>query len=322
MKSQTDINSIKTCSRCGLCAQVCPIFEIEKNEASLTRGKFLQLLGILRDELKYNKKIEHNLKLCINCGKCRKNCPSDINTVEIFSNIKNNRMNPLNKFLKGEFVFNLKLFPIKILKFFSKKKLNLNEKEIYFKGCLSNYSVESSFKCCGVPFFVEGKLDVYKKMVAHNLELIENENVEKVFFDCATCFNEVKNYPFKNPKNAQKLKLFGWENIEETKFTFFKPCHLDNIDFEEIEKELKKNKNYVSLYENNKKEPCCGFGGDFFIRHPFIAHKLSLKLAEKIYETGAKTIIAPCPTCNWSINWGLWFIRTFKNKKHPKIKVL
>ena len=48
-------NQIKKCTRCGLCAKVCPVFEYEKNETRLARGKFLQLLGIFEGKLKFNK---------------------------------------------------------------------------------------------------------------------------------------------------------------------------------------------------------------------------------------------------------------------------
>lgn len=320
MKGCDAIKEVKSCSRCGLCAQVCPIFEVEKNEASLCRGKFLQLLGILRGDLKFNRKIDHNLKLCINCGKCMSNCPSGINTIKILSEIKYKKIGIVEKFLGSEFVFNLKLLPFKILNFLQAKKLPLNldkNSEIYFKGCLSGYCAKSPFKCCASPFFVGGRKDIYEKLAQYNLKVIENENIKKVFFDCATCLNEVKKYPFKNPESINKLVFLDTLNIisgqiKNKNFTFYRPCHLQIGDFEKIEKSFNDLANYVPFENSQDEHGCCGFGGDFFLRHPFIAHKLSIKLAQKIYQTGATIVVTPCPSCVWSLKWGLWFLKTFK----------
>ena len=296
------LNTVKSCSRCGLCAQVCPIYEVKKTETALARGKFLQLLGVLRGELKFNKKIERNIKLCVNCKKCTRNCPSEIDAVDLFSRIKHERGG--GGFWGSEFIFALKLLPLKILNFIFARPLKLDDGEVYFKGCLSRRRGVSSFKCCAVPFLTSGRRDIYEKYVAHNVEIIERTDVKKVFFDCATCFDEVKNYPFKNHESALKLEILPVVPPEQ-KFTFYKPCHIDQSEFEKLEVAL--GSNYIPL----KKHSCCGFGGDFFTRHPIIAHKLSTKLAQAINATGAKIVLTACPACSWSLRWGL-FLKGYK----------
>ena len=306
------LNGIKSCSRCALCAQVCPIYEVKKTETTLARGKFLQLLGVLRGELKFNKKIEENIKLCVNCKRCTRNCPSGIDAVELFSKIKYECLKKNKGFLNGEFVFNSKLFPFKVLNAFFSKPLKLKEGEIYFKGCLSRRRGKSEFKCCATPFLSCGRRDIYEKYVAHNMKIIERSEVKKVFFDCATCFDEVKNYPFEDPKSVLKLEFLPMVS-PKMPFTFYKPCHIDANEFEKIEATF--GSNYVPL----EKQSCCGFGGDFFTRHPIIAHKLSISLARGIYNSGVKVVLTACPSCSWSLRWGL-FVESFK---HPyKIKVL
>ncbi len=309
---------VKSCSRCGLCAEVCPIFSIKKSETALARGKFLQLLGILRGELSYNKKIEKNIKLCLNCKKCTRNCPSEIDAVELFSKIKNERENHIIKFLNNEFIFNLKLLPLKIFNFFGAKPLKLNEGEIYFKGCIAGRKTKNfGFKCCAVPFLVSGRRDIYEKLVNHNLKIIENENVKKVFFNCTTCFDALKNYPFENPENVKKLELLNPAEtmVEGKKFTFFKSCHLEEENFEKLESAFKDSVDYIPFSGNE----CCGFGGDFFIKHPIIAHKLSTKLAKKIYDSGVRIVMTACPTCVWRLNWGLFIVGL---RRSYKIRVI
>ena len=56
MKELKDFyDDIYKCSKCGLCQAVCPVFKITKNEAALSRGKFLMLLKLLEGEIKPSK---------------------------------------------------------------------------------------------------------------------------------------------------------------------------------------------------------------------------------------------------------------------------
>lgn len=313
-------NQIKKCTRCGLCAKVCPVFEYEKSEVRLARGKFLQLLGIFEGKLKFNKKIMKNIKYCLNCSKCTQNCPSEIDTVRLFSEIKYNNMSFIEKILTSEFVFDLKLIPLNFFNVF-KKRLFLKKGEIYFRGCVPNYSNKSENVCCGIPYKTSGRLDIYNDLVKKNMAIIESDFVEKVYFDCASCLGTVSKYPFKNPETVKKLTLLHPLNMTEDKiWTMHKPCHLDEKTFLELEEKLKQLPNYVSMYKNHDFN-CCGFGGAFFMEHPKLAHKMSVKNAEKIIASGAKFVVSPCPVCSISIWWGLTYLKLFKGQNH-KVRLL
>ena len=289
------LKDIKKCSRCALCAEICPIFKIEKKECALTRGKFSQLYGVLIGDLNFSKKIKKNLEMCLNCGKCTKFCPTEIDTVKIFSKIKSKNLTKLDKILSSKKAFDLMFMPFKI---FKKKAPQEFKGDIHFWGCVSKYKNE--FTCCGLPYLVKGRLDLYEEAVKSNIELIEREDVKRVIFDCATCFDTVSKYPFKNPETIKKLVFEPEFKIPNKPFTFHTPCHLNKKVEEEIKEKLRRNKNYIE-YESNS---CCGFGGSFFLFHPIISSKLSLNKAIEIHKTGAKTALTVCPTCSWSLIWG------------------
>ena len=99
--------NILKCSRCGLCQGVCPVYEEIKNEKATARGKLMQIWGLKKGDLKLNSKILKNLDLCLNCDKCKLNCPSGVDTTGVFS--KEKKLDTLGKFLNSDFVFNLKL---------------------------------------------------------------------------------------------------------------------------------------------------------------------------------------------------------------------
>ncbi len=286
--------NIKKCSRCAICAAVCPIYKISKNECTLSRGKLLQLLGVSLGHLNFSKKIKKNLDFCLNCGLCTKFCPSEIDVVTLFAQVKAENLTFLDKFLTSEFVFNLKMLPFKIFQTRAPKEKNGT---IHFWGCISSH--KNDFKCCAMPYLTKGRLDIYEKLMKHNMKIIENPNIKKVIFDCATCFEAVSKYPL---PAACREKLYFETDIKKMNvpYTFHKPCHMPQEIFEKLETELKKDPFYRPL----KEQTCCGFGGDFFVRHPVMALNLSISLAQKIKETGAKEVISACPTCRWSIKAG------------------
>lgn len=76
---------LKTCSKCGLCQSVCPIYKETGIETVVSRGKFNLLLGLLKQDLKYTKKMDKMLSMCLNCKACDDFCPSSIKASEIIS---------------------------------------------------------------------------------------------------------------------------------------------------------------------------------------------------------------------------------------------
>lgn len=80
---------IYKCSRCGLCQSVCPVYKATLNECSVSKAKFNMLNGIIRGDLKLNKRIKSYMDLCTGCNACKDFCPSAIDAREIFIAVKN-----------------------------------------------------------------------------------------------------------------------------------------------------------------------------------------------------------------------------------------
>ncbi len=328
--------NILKCSRCGLCQGVCPVYEEIKNENSTARGKLMQIWGVKKGDLRLNKKILQSLDLCLNCDKCKINCPSAVNTTGVFS--KEKKLNTLGKFLNSNFMFNLKLSMLGFFSIFKKSpKLENGSRIVYFQGCIAkklkkDFKIKGiklkngNFLCCALPYLTKGREDIYEKMVEHNENIIENADL--VVFDCATCFSAVKNYPFKNLKNKEKLIFYTdfYKNVDiaankNYKITYHLPCHLKSggVELSEIENILKsfKNINYIQM---QKAQDCCGFGGDFFIRHPKIAYSISMKKAKNVINTNADFVLTSCPTCLWSLQFSMFINKLInKNNKIPKV---
>lgn len=73
-----------TCTRCGMCQAVCPLFEQTRREADVARGKLALLNGLMENIFSDPDGVAQRLNKCLLCGSCAANCPSGVNVVEIF----------------------------------------------------------------------------------------------------------------------------------------------------------------------------------------------------------------------------------------------
>ncbi len=336
MDKKTEDDIIK-CSRCGLCADICPVFKVKRTENTLLRGKFLQLLGVIRGELKWSNRLKASIDYCLGCEKCKTQCPAGVEPCEIFQKIKYENLTFLEKILHGKIFLKIKIFilkcfyrvkhPIKPMVSGKKHRVEkFDKKLIHFNGCVSKcinpdfqlpYEFfEGGFECCGIPYKNKGNLDVYRDTEAKNIQKIENTDA-LVVFNCATCLSSVKSYAFNTPETKNRLifytelykKMLQTHNFSSKTLdvvTFHYPCHLKSagVPLFDIEYILKNIKNVTYKRLENPDE-CCGFGGDFFLSHPRTANVLSLKKIDDTVKSGAKIVLTACPTCLWSLKYAL-----------------
>lgn len=336
MDNKTEKDIIK-CSRCGLCADVCPVYKVKRTEGALLRGKFLQLLGLIRGDLKWSKALKSSIDYCLGCEKCETQCPSGVSPCEIFEKIRFEHQNFIEKILNGKFFFKIKIFALKVfyrvkhpIKPLLRGENSLVQKYpqnlIHFNGCLSkcinpdfrlHFDIkQGNFKCCGIPFKSKGNLYEYRRLVDFNKRKIENTQ-GLVVFNCATCLSTVRLYKFNNPETKNRLVFYTdiYKNLSKNykltskkpvTVTFHMPCHLKSagIPLSDVEDILTgvENLEYRKL-ENP--DDCCGFGGDFFTRHPGTAHILARRKIDDVLNTGAKIVLTACPTCLWALKYAL-----------------
>ena len=105
---------LKTCSKCGLCQSVCPVYKVTGKETIVSRGKFNLLLGLIKGDLNYTKKLDEALSLCLHCKACDGFCPSSIKATEIISTAKSENKK-FNIFSKSFLLFKLKFIFLSIV---------------------------------------------------------------------------------------------------------------------------------------------------------------------------------------------------------------
>jgi len=302
--------NIHSCSKCGLCQSVCPVYKITGNDCTVSRGHFIMLKGLIKGDLKMTKKMNRYLDLCLKCGACTKFCPSDIDVVEIIASAKAEyfKSHPFEKIIsliQRLFIFILSLIPqIKI------KSQKFDKKVIYFSGCkggnvvklLNSCGIEviaPKFDCCGIPFYVRGDRETYEKCKNSFIKTLKKYGINEVVTTCASCEKTLKGYKIEGlvvkniyeyiRENKLKLKL-----KKPVKVTFHKPCNIDNFDDIKWILENTENLEYIEM---NAFDECCGLNGITKLREYGIMSKLFKAKHNNIVNSGAKIVLTSCLGC-------------------------
>ncbi len=64
------------CMKCGFCSYVCPVYQEEKIESGVARGKNELVKRLLSGELQMNREIADRLYKCTSCMACMEMCPA------------------------------------------------------------------------------------------------------------------------------------------------------------------------------------------------------------------------------------------------------
>ena len=343
MKKLKDFEKeINKCSKCGLCQNDCPIFQLTGNECAVSKGKFAMLYGVIKGDLKLSKKINSYLDLCTKCGKCSKQCPAGINVCEIFTHAKyeflQNKLSfKILRWLQSEFFFDKIIETTnKITTPIRRKNAIPNQEILYFKGCVNKIYpktenalkkifnkanitlTDGNFNCCGLPFFSSGNLERFENVVTHNSDIINNSNAKIILTDCASCQYIIKNYPninkpVLNIENLEALQQLHFSFNKEHLVAFHEPCHSETPY--NITKILN---NCANINQTNIPKSCCGLAGEFTIKNPKLAYLLGKKRVQEILESKADTILTTCPACIFGLKKALWL----KGKFNIKVKHL
>ena len=315
--------NIHSCSKCGLCQAVCPIYKITGNDCSVSRGQFIMLRGFLKGDLKMSAKLNRYLDLCLKCGACSKFCPSGIDIVDIITSAKAEyfKHHPIEKlisFFQKYFIFG---FGIKILSIFSKniKSKKFEKKVLYFGGCsgkikgnkavvklLNACNVEvitPDFSCCGIPYMVRGDVTSFEEAKNDFLKFVEELGITDIVTTCASCEKTIKK--FSDEINVKNIFEYIVENnlklkLKKTKkVTFHKPCNIDN--FEDIEWILKNTENLEYL-KMNEFDTCCGLNGVTKLSEYKILSKLFKNKHNNIKKSSAKIVLTTCLGCEIALS--------------------
>lgn len=323
-------DSIRKCSKCGLCQAVCPLYKITGSDCTVSRGQFIMLKGVLDGKIKLNDKVNRYLDLCLKCGACSKFCPSGIDVVDVISAakyeyFKTHKSERINSFLKKHLIFGL-LTGIAGLFHKKSKSKNFQKKVLYFGGCgskitgtdsivklLNKMNIEvitPNFSCCGIWAYTSGDLDTFNKYIDSFISEVKKYDIKEIVTSCASCEKALKDYIRHTEDDAKKEILSElniksiYSYISENKLTiklkksitatYHKPCN--TFDFESIEYVLNntENLNYIKMEDYNT---CCGLNILSDLKEYKIASKIFTNKRKCIEKSGVNIVLTTCLGC-------------------------
>ena len=228
------------------------------------------------------------------------------------------------------FQFANHLFSVKIKKNNVVSNIEKDKKVVFYEGCFNKYinpsSKNASMKlikelgysasllkteCCSISLLCSGNVDEFKNNALKIVASVPND-VDYVVSDCDSCvstlrkyskyFVEAEEFSKKVISLADFLLLNNYSSVKGTNrsVTYHKPCHNES-DCESLINNIE-NVEYAPLCSNSS---CCGFGGEFGLKHTKISRQISLKKADDILSTGAEVVLTACPSCIMGLAQGL-----------------
>jgi heterodisulfide reductase subunit D len=223
-------NDLFSCSRCGTCLSVCPVYKNTLDEGVTPRGKLSLIEAAANGKIQLTDKISGKIYTCTLCNYCTKECPSGVKINELFKAVRQDLvdnmkypeiLNILRDKIKQAYNITfdsnqgridwLKQIPDVNVGDYVRDKAEV----VYFTGCVSSFSPRSfsipravvkilkhadiDFTllgedewCCGFPLLSSGMVSEAKFLAEHNIQMIKNKGAKTLIASCPSCFHTFK----------------------------------------------------------------------------------------------------------------------------------
>ncbi len=81
-------DDLAKCTKCASCQAGCPTFELSASETLVARGKIRLAQAVLNGNLDITDRVKKDFDTCLSCMSCRTACPSGVDTMAVFSAMK------------------------------------------------------------------------------------------------------------------------------------------------------------------------------------------------------------------------------------------
>ena len=331
------------CLDCGICTASCPVSRVLPSfSPRLIVEKALLSLG---DELLKDK----DLWSCLTCSRCYERCPTSINFPEFMCNLREQAASrglgpALSHHGMLQTVMELQAQGVHQKKTaWAKEAGKVSDKGdvFYFAGCMPYFNVifrdlgvdslsigrniirvlnaggivpvvSDEEACCGHDMLWNGKLEVFKKLAARNIDLIRGSGAKQVVFGCPEGYYTMKHhYPeYFGDLGFEVLHFYDFAEklIADGalkpangmgSYTFHDPCRLGRMakiyDSPRAILEKLSGAPIMEMERNRENAVCCGTTG--WANCSSCSKQIQAERLREAKATGASTLVTACPKC-------------------------
>ncbi len=344
-----------TCAQCGYCKEGCTLYAGRGWESASPRGKMQYLRGYARGEVPLTEEMSDTFLLCTTCKKCDLACQTDLPIESIWGEMRGELVakGKFNTFPPFEMMGASYDLENNIWAGFAGDRDAWLPEDIkpaesgpvlFWAGCTASYVEQDIARgaarilkeagidfaylgkdetCCGVPFFMSGKWDVFEKAVRKNVRNIRERGVKTIYASCPGCWVTLAHH-YKDW--AEKLGL-EWDvevkHISELaaelvkegklefkrevpmKITWHDPCHIGRHGgiYEEPRRVLEAipGLELTEMEHNREDGLCCGSVLTLIGETRPTSGRIAHQRLEEARAAGAEAIVTTCPCCEFQL---------------------
>jgi len=339
-------NEMLTCTMCGFCKNVCPVFLDVGWDTGSPRGRMTLAYGLISGELEPDEELVNRIFQCTQCRDCSRRCPSSArcpdvvlsarremvrrgkageNQTTVMENIRDT--GNLYGDLEVEYPEREGQMPLFIgCQHLSRPNSTKRNIRLLERLDVSTKIVEEV--CCGFPLHVMGFEEEHDKQVAKLKKAFSVGEEETILTFCPGCKVHLEEVLGREVRHVlQEIN----DRLDETKIkkplnakvTYHDPCDLSRgagITEEPREILRKLGCELVEMKHNGKTSRCCGGGGGILTWDSGLSDRLSAARIQEALDTGADMIVTACPTCEQTLKKGALFLAEKNGNKPIPVK--
>ncbi len=336
------LNDVKqemmTCTYCGFCKSVCPVFEGVGWDPGVARGRIILSYGLMKGDIPADDSVIEALYQCTTCKDCERRCPSKVRVVEVVERARKDLVEHGHVLPQHQKVVdNVKQFgnpygeSRSVPEVFGQSPRKA--KTGYFVGCTAAYRNPKTAGaaisilnkrgedftlideiCCGsVLERVGWSEEEVEDLMRKNVEAIKALGVDQVVFSCAGCYRMFKEeYPkhVEVPFQVRHISEYLAEKDLKLsplskKISYHDPCHLGRHSgvYAAPRTVLKQipSAEFREMAKNSETAVCCGGGGGVRSAYPDLSSEIA---AKRVKEANSDILVTTCPFCVINLRGG------------------